>query len=216
MLHYDSWHCPHCRGCLKTSGYIRITRNPEGSVRLRLIWNEFWRTAPSGADEGQILQAVIESSRNDQHQDEGTFSTLHRFRFWDNVMVRRTNDPSGEPESGCVMEIGETRLRVLLYETMENEWFSHEQLTLDPGTETYWASQAIHEIANFDTPGGATNYGNAGSSGDTLPPETQQVHLDDGYAQFPREPPWQHCQGLHRPGELRIQVPQFPSHRHRK
>ena len=107
MLHYNSWYCPHCRGCLKTSGYTRITRNPDGSVRLRLIWNEFWRTAPSGADEGQILQAVLESSRTDQHQDEGIFSTLHRFRFWDNVMIRRTDDPSEVPEIGCVMEIGE-------------------------------------------------------------------------------------------------------------
>ena len=72
---------------------------------------------------------------------------------------------------------------------MENEWFRHDQLTLDPSTETYWASQAIHDIADFDAPGGATNYGNAGSSGDSMRPEPEYVHLGGGYAQFPPEPP---------------------------
>ena len=68
-------------------------------------------------------------------------------------MVRRTEDPTEELELGCVMEVGESVLRVLLYRNMENEWFSHDKLLLDPATDNYWASQAIHEIADLDTAG---------------------------------------------------------------
>ena len=137
MLQENRWTCPQCRGCLNTSGYIRITRNPDGSVRLRLIRNEFWRTAPSGADEDTIFQAVFQSSQ-ESSQDEtevlGNVSTAHSFRFWDNVRVTRPNRP-GEWELGCVMEVGGTVLRVLLYQSMQHEWFSHTALLMDPAQE---------------------------------------------------------------------------------
>ena len=94
MLQFDSWHCPHCRGCLKTSGYTRINNTLRGGIRLKLVRNEFWRNTPEGANEQTILHAALQASEEDNSQlDIGTISTSHRFRFWGNVMVRQI-DPA--------------------------------------------------------------------------------------------------------------------------
>ena len=152
MLQFDSWHCPHCRGCLKTSGYTRINKTLRGGIRLRLVRNEFWRNTPEDADEQTILHATLQASVEDNSQlDIENLSSSHRFRFWDNVMVQNTEPTlleettSGEWERGCVMEVAETEVRVLLYESLRNEWFPRTALVLDPTQDTYWASEAIQD-----------------------------------------------------------------------
>ena len=52
---------------------------------------------------------------------------------------------SGDWERGCVMEVAETEVRVLLYESLRNEWFPHASLILAPGQDSYWASEAIQD-----------------------------------------------------------------------
>ena len=142
MLQFDSWQCPQCRGCLNTSGCSRMRKTLRGNIGLKLVRNEFWRRAPPGADEDTILQAALQASEEDESQlNIGTLSTLHRFRFWDNVMVKKPEptlleDTSSEGwERGCVMEVSETEVRVLLYESLRNEWLPHTSLVLDPTQE---------------------------------------------------------------------------------
>ena len=105
MLQFDSWHCPHCRGCLKTSGYTRMNKTLRGGIRLKLVRNEFWRSAPPGADEEAILHAALQASEEDDSQlDIGTTSHIRRFRFWGNVMVRRIDPALLEDTTSGVWE----------------------------------------------------------------------------------------------------------------
>ena len=97
MVQYDKWECSCCRECLKSSGYTRITKTQRVAILSKFVRNEFWRLLPSTSaatsdanDEG-ILEAALQGSEGDAGQvDIALTSTVHSFRFWDNVMVACT------------------------------------------------------------------------------------------------------------------------------
>ncbi len=42
-------------------------------------------------------------------------------------------------EDGCVLEVTELQVRVLIYRIMQSEWFSHSDVRHSAGQAAYWA-----------------------------------------------------------------------------
>ena len=78
------------------------------------------------------------------------------------------------------MEVSETEVRILLYESLRNEWFPHTSLVLDPTQKGYWAAEAIQEAyLPLTTSEELALSGTPGSSGDqqlSNPEEAQETH----------------------------------------
>ena len=150
MVEHDQWNCPICRACLKHTGYTRLSKSSRGSVQRSFIKRDFWRdqhpppTENDQEDDGELRAALAATHETEPTESGIGTSSTHNFLFWDGVTVNRgesslhNEEELPAEEDGCVLEVTELQVRVLIYRIMQSEWFSHSDVKHSAGQAAYW------------------------------------------------------------------------------